>query len=143
MRVPASWLREYVPLDVPLERVAERIQVQFRAKLRLEDLAREAGVHPVHLSRTFARRVGTGLHDYIEGVRVRWVCSQMTDGEGDLAALAAEAGYADQSHMTRAFRRVTGMTPGDVRAAVRPNPSLQKHIVPGFSNGYGSLAHRF
>jgi len=122
-----------------LARVTERIQGGFRTRLRLEDLAREAGVHPVHLSRTFARRRGVGLHEYVEGIRVRWACDQMTKGDVDLATLAAEAGYADQSHMTRVFKRVTGMTPGEIRATVSKNPSMARHAVPGFAQGLGTL----
>ncbi|MEO8028573.1 MAG: AraC family transcriptional regulator [Bryobacteraceae bacterium] len=125
-----------------LSRVADRIHCEFRDKLRLEDLAREAGVHPVHLSRTFARRRGMGLHDYIEGVRVRWVCGEMAKHEVDLATLAADAGYADQSHMTRAFKRVTGMTPGEMRSAVRKSRSFEGHAVPGFQWNLGTLSHR-
>ncbi len=114
-----------------LARVTDRIHDQFREKLRLDDLAREVGVHPVHLSRTFSRRRGVGLHDYIEGVRMRWVCSEIGKTDADLATLAAEAGYADQSHMTRVFRRVTGMTPGEMRGALRRSPALAAHLVPG------------
>ncbi len=106
-----------------LARVADRIDTEFRGRLRLEDLAREGGVHPVHLSRTFRRRRGVGVHEYVEGVRVRWACGQLTKGGMDLATLAAEAGYADQSHMTRVFKRVTGMTPGEMRTSVAKSPS--------------------
>jgi AraC family transcriptional regulator len=134
LEAEATHLRELREDVTPrwLERVSDRIHAQFRDKLRLDDLAQEAGVHPVHLSRTFARRRGVGLHDYIERVRVRWVCGELSRGEGDLAALAAEAGYADQSHMTRAFKRVTGMTPGELRTVTSASRSLARHAVPGF-----------
>jgi AraC family transcriptional regulator len=63
----------------------------------------------------------TGLapHRYLLQVRVAHVKALLRDSDRDLALIAMDAGFFDQSHMTRVFRRLTGVTPGVFRAADR------------------------
>jgi AraC family transcriptional regulator len=81
-------------------------------------LAREAGVHPVHLARTFRRRHGMTMGTFALDRRLdrarRLLASPMA-----LVDIAAELGFADQSHFTRMFRRRAGVTPGKARALLR------------------------
>jgi AraC-like DNA-binding protein len=53
-------------------------------------------------------------------LKVRQALDRLADGQRDLAALAAEAGFADQAHLTRTVRRETGHTPGQLRALLAP-----------------------
>jgi AraC family transcriptional regulator len=98
-----------------LGRVMEKLRAECCQRLRLEELAREAGVHPVHLSRVFRKCTGRGIGEYVHRLRVRAACEQMLEAERPLAEISLAAGFADQSHFTRAFRRVTGTTPGAFR----------------------------
>jgi len=98
-------------------RVKERLHEEFRQNLRMGDLAQEAGIHPVHLARVFRTQERQTPGDYLRRVRVRVACDLLRDPEWPLAAIAAECGFADQSHFTRAFRRVAGTTPGQFRRA--------------------------
>lgn len=94
--------------------IAER----FREPLDLSYFAAEVGVHPTHLCRSFRRFRGHTVSDAILAARVQHVARLLTDSARPLAELAAQAGFADQSHMTRVFRRVTGYPPGDHRLRV-------------------------
>jgi AraC-like DNA-binding protein len=66
---------------------------------------------PCRLNRCFAREVGMPPHEYQTLLRVRAVKAAIAGGAG-LAEASAAAGFFDQSHMTRCFRKVVGMTPG-------------------------------
>jgi transcriptional regulator GlxA family with amidase domain len=51
------------------------------------------------------------LGSYVRGLRLDWVAASLLGSEEGLASLALAAGFADQSHLTRAFKRHTGLTP--------------------------------
>src|SRR5882757_6370832 len=94
-----------------LGRIIEKLAVEYTGRLTLDELSREAGVHPVHLSRVFRRRIGEGIGQHVHRLRVRAACEQMREPEASIAEISVALGFADQSHFTRAFRRVVGMTP--------------------------------
>ena len=100
--------------------VKERLHEGFREPLRMRDLAREAGVHPVHLARVFRRMENRTPGEYQQRLQVRAACELLRDLEWPLVVIAAECGFADQSHFTRIFRRMTGTTPAQFRRAVAP-----------------------
>jgi AraC family transcriptional regulator len=81
----------------------------------LRSLAREAGVHPVHFAATFRRSFGCSPGEYLRRRRLQVVRERLRDPELPLAQIAVDAGFADQSHLTRSFKRFTGMTPGQYR----------------------------
>jgi AraC family transcriptional regulator len=102
-----------------LEPVRERLHASLGARLTLADLADSAGVHPVHLARSFRERYGVSVGEYVRRLRLDWAAAELTTTDTPVAAVAAEAGFADQSHVTRAFKRHTGLTPGRYRRVVR------------------------
>jgi AraC family transcriptional regulator len=99
-------------------RVKERLHEEFRDRLRMRDLARDAGVHPVHLARVFRRIERRTPGEYQQRLQVRAACELLRDPEWPLAAIAAECGFADQSHFTRVFHRMAGTTPARFRQAL-------------------------
>lgn len=101
----ATWLRDV--RDLLHERVPEPPS--------LSDLADAVGVHPVHLARSFRREYGVPLCEYARRLRLEWVEAQLAVSDAPIAELAAASGFADQSHLTRAFRRHVGVTPGRYR----------------------------
>jgi AraC family transcriptional regulator len=94
-----------------LRPVLDRIHAEFRSSLRLVDLAGTAGVHPVHLARVFRRWHGTTVAAYVRRLRFEDSLHQLRSLDRPLAEIARAAGFADQSHFSRAFRRMTGSTP--------------------------------
>jgi len=101
-----------------LGRVRDEIASRFAEPLTHAALAANAGVHPVHLARSFRRYFGITVGEMIRQLRVEHAKSAIRGGR-PLAAAALEAGFADQSHLTRTFRAVTGLTPGAFRRANR------------------------
>jgi AraC family transcriptional regulator len=102
-RIP-KWLRNAEDL----------LRERFTRSIVLSAVAREVGVHPVHLARTFHRTFGQTMGDFIRMLRVDFACSRMRN-RASLASIALSAGFADQSHFCRTFKRVVGMTPSDYR----------------------------
>jgi len=102
-----------------LEPVRERLHVRLGERPTLDELAASAGVHPVYLARSFRERYGVSIGEYVRRVRLDWAAAQLAATETPLAVLAAEAGFADQSHFTRSFKRHAGLTPARYRRAVR------------------------
>ena len=91
------------------------LREDFRQPLELRRIAATIGVHPTHLCRAFRRFRGHTISDAVIGARVQYVARRLADADEPLAEIAADAGFTDQSHLTRTFKRVTGSPPGDHR----------------------------
>ncbi|MBV2152491.1 AraC family transcriptional regulator [Kitasatospora sp. SUK 42] len=80
---------------------------------RVDELARELGLTVRRLQRLFAEYVGASPKWVLRRARLHEAAERArTDGGLDLAALAAELGYADQAHLTRDFTAAVGVSPG-------------------------------
>jgi AraC family transcriptional regulator len=125
---PPSWLR----------RVREEVEVRFREPITLTALAVSAGVHPTHVARAFRRHYGMTLGEMIRLRRVEHSKALLRSGR-PLAEVAGETGFADQSHFTRTFHRLTGTTPAAYRRDVwrRDAGGVRKTIR--FSPMFGSV----
>jgi AraC-like DNA-binding protein len=84
----------------------------------LTDLAGELASSPHHLSRIFRRATGHTISAHRIRLRVRAALERLAGGDDDLARLAAELGFTDQSHLTRSVRAETRATPGALRSAL-------------------------
>jgi AraC family transcriptional regulator len=98
-----------------LQHAQEQLDAQLREPCSLRGLAKEAGVHPVHFAATFRRVHGCSVGEYQRRRRFQRARTQLADRELPLAQIAADAGFADQSHLTRTFKRLTGLTPSQYR----------------------------
>jgi len=115
------------PLGTPNRRVAARIREllhEATADLTADDLAAAAGCSRFAASRAFSRAYGLAPSDYQRQLRIRTARELLSDGVAPTRA-AAEAGFADQAHLTRWFRRYYGVTPGAYQAAVHPGPGAR------------------
>ncbi len=92
----------------------ECLDAKFREDIRLADLARQAGMSPFHLVRVFGRSTGLPPARYQLLRRVEYARSRLPGAES-LAEIALLAGFADQSHFTREFKRILGVPPGQYR----------------------------
>ncbi|GAA4224038.1 AraC-like DNA-binding protein [Sagittula marina] len=102
----------------PVARVLDMIGQNWAAPLSLSDFADEAGMSRYGFLRRFAREVGTTPHAYLTQHRVKRAREEIATGL-PIAEAALAAGFADQSHLTRAFARQFGLPPGRFRAATR------------------------
>lgn len=90
----------------------------FAGKPALATLAAEVGVHPVSLARAFRHRYGVSVGEHVRALRVAYARERIANG-AELSAIATEAGFADQSHFTRTFRKVLGVSPAEYRRRLR------------------------
>jgi AraC-like DNA-binding protein len=87
-------------------------------QVRLADIAHAAGLPPLRLFRAFERATGMTPHGYQRQARIRRAAVLIRLGHS-LCDAALTAGFSDQPHMTRSFRRTMGVTPGAYREAHR------------------------
>jgi transcriptional regulator of acetoin/glycerol metabolism/AraC-like DNA-binding protein len=102
-----------------LRRVREYIDVHLGDRTQLTELAAVAGVSVHHFAREFKRSTGATPHDYLMQKRVDRAREMLARTGWSLSEVAFAAGFSDQSHMARHFRRLVGMTPGQFRWSQR------------------------
>jgi AraC family transcriptional regulator len=83
--------------------------------LSIRSVAAIAGVHPIHLAREFRRSFGIAPTEFRRRMRIRRAGELLARPGEPLAAVALEAGFADQAHMNREMRRTAGVTPAGMR----------------------------
>lgn len=101
-------------------RLQAYIEANWCEALSLSGISAAIGLHPSYVARAFRRRHGCTIGDHVRRYRVAQVCRKLADTDEPLAGLAAQAGFYDQSHFGRCFKRQTGYTPAAFRARFRP-----------------------
>jgi AraC family transcriptional regulator len=115
---PRGWLR----------RAHEMIHESDGQPLTLSSIAREVGVHPAHLARTFRAQYGRTIGAYVRRLRIDRAAHQLSHEGGSIAEVGLRAGFFDQSHFSRVFREHTGLTPAAFRSAVRPHSRTRPQL---------------
>lgn len=108
-QAPPPWVRQ----------AREAVRENISEPTSLDALAQMVGVHPVSLAREFRRHYGCTVGEYVRQLRIDAACRALSDSETPLSTVATNAGFYDQSHFANTFRRYTGMTPTQFRAAER------------------------
>jgi AraC family transcriptional regulator len=117
-RHPPGWLVQ----------VKEALHAQFASPLCVplaesltpSVMAASVGVHPVHLARAFRQWYHCTPSDYIHHLRMDFAQRAMLESDAPLVDIALAAGFYDQSHFSRSFKRHTGLTPTQYRLVNRP-----------------------
>ena len=102
---PPRWLA--VARELLDDRCAEAISIA--------ELARAAGVHPVHLARVFRQHVGCSPSDYLRRRRLERAAVLLRETRRPQSDIALHCGFGDQSHFANAFKRFAGATPREYR----------------------------
>ncbi len=106
------------PRPLWVSRLEELLNYQFSETISLNDLSRELGIHPVHLSRSFSRYFRCTLGEYVRSVRIERSLQHISRRQSSLTEIAAACGFADQSHFIRSFKRTIGLTPSAYRKLI-------------------------
>lgn len=94
-----------------VKRVREFLETCYMDNPSLDQLAQIAHLSPYHLVRVFRQETGLPPHTYLTQVRI-WHAKQQLQAGEPIAEVAAATGFSDQSHLTKRFKRIVGVTPG-------------------------------
>jgi AraC family transcriptional regulator len=107
-----------------VRRLDEWIQLHLDHDISLSQLAELVGFSPAHFVRLFRNTVGYAPYRHVLISRLARARKQLLTSDLPIAAIAIEAGFSSQSHLTTAFRQVYGVTPAQVRRGNRDLPAL-------------------
>ena len=108
-RQPQHWLSQ----------AREPIKSRFLERLTLGDIARTVGVHPVTLAREFRHHFGCTVGEMVRRERIAFACRELLKPQASLADIAMAAGFYDQSHFAKTFKKLIGMNPAEYRVSYR------------------------
>lgn len=108
------------------KRALEYIEDNLGSKMALRDMAKFVALSPSHFSRAFKRSLGSSPMAYVAARRVERAKLMVTSTRERLMDIALTCGFSDQSHLTRSFRRVVGMSPGRWRRGSTHTGSLSR-----------------
>jgi AraC-like DNA-binding protein len=97
-----------------VQAVRDYVHAHFRRPLTLETLGEVADLNPYYLSRVFRAETGLPPYQYVTQLRVQAAAKRLARGD-DIATVAFDTGFADQPHLTRHFKHIMGVTPGQYR----------------------------
>jgi transcriptional regulator GlxA family with amidase domain len=98
-------------------RVEELIAANLREDVSLSRLADECGLSVRHFSRAFKQSTGMTPHQRLLHHRVARAKSLLSSEKLSMTEVALSCGFADQSHLTRVFKKIVGCTPGEWRGS--------------------------
>lgn len=98
-----------------LRRVIDLVEAAPGQGWSIPALAREAGLGPQTFARSFQKRFGTTVHQYVLGRRLDLAKRLLAATDLAIVEVALQAGFASQSHLSTAFKRLTGLTPSAYR----------------------------
>ena len=105
-RVPPAWL----------QKVRERLHDDLERPTSISALAAAFGVERTRLIRAFRRHYQTTPAAYLRRLRVEHAARLLAEGREPISMIALAAGFVDQSHLNRVFKREMGCTPASFRA---------------------------
>jgi AraC family transcriptional regulator len=109
-RRPPQWLKQ----------IKDYLHAHFSESPDLPTLSAIADVHPGHLVREFRKFYRCTIGEYIRRLRIEQACREMSLPDSSLAQIALSAGFSDQSHFSRIFKRQMGISPAEYRAIFQP-----------------------
>ena len=102
-----------------LSTVLELLHEKFNEPLKLSDVAREVGYHPIHVTRVFRRYYGVSMGDFIRQLRIDFARERLQSSDTPLVDIALSAGFPSQAYFSTTFKQETGITPGQYRHTCR------------------------
>ena len=109
-RQPPRWLAQ----------ARELVKRRYLEHLTLSDIAGSVNVHPVTLAREFRRHYHCTVGEMVRRARIGFACRQLLKPEESIADVAVSAGFYDQSHFAKTFKKQTGLTPAQYRLNYSP-----------------------
>jgi AraC family transcriptional regulator len=105
-----------------IRRVCDYIHAHLNSDMEVADLARQVNLSAHHFSMLFKQAIGVPPHQYVLHRRIDEAQRQLAAGRMTLSEVALSLGFSDQSHFSRAFRKITGTTPTRYAGRWRASP---------------------
>ena len=102
-----------------LKKAKDLLHERFHEPLTLVDVADFVDVHPVSLARAFRRTYHCTVGEYVRKLRIECACQKLLTSDAPMVEIAFSAGFSEQSHFCRTFKRLTGLTPSEYRSNSR------------------------
>jgi len=124
LEILAALSRARSPVSSPrvprwLTQAKDLLHAQFAKTTTHDHLANAVGVHPVHLASEFRKQFKCTIGEYVRRLRVEHASRELASSKASLVEIALSSGFADQSHFSKVFKRLAGMTPSQFRASLR------------------------
>jgi AraC family transcriptional regulator len=94
-----------------LRQTIEYIEANLTADLRLEEMAENVRMSPYTFGRLFRQTTGLTPHQYLLRARIKEAKRLLREGKSPIVDISLQLGFSDQSHFTRVFHKITGITP--------------------------------
>jgi AraC family transcriptional regulator len=102
-----------------LKLAKNQLEETFAEGVRLNQLAKDAEVHPVYFARKFQQFFGSTVGGYVRQLQFHKTHAMLISGKFNLAQIAVEVGFSDQAHLTRTFASEFGITPANFRKLLK------------------------
>jgi AraC-like DNA-binding protein len=138
------WPGETTELEPRVAQIRNLLREKFTKHVQVPQLARLTSLTPSHFTRVFNRTVGVPPHSYVTLVRVRHAENLLRSGV-PIVEVADRAGFCDQSHLNRCFRRLLGFTPGQYLKVnfFRVRPAITEERVKAYRLRSGEKLWRY
>lgn len=104
-----------------LDRAKEIVHDRFAERLTIAEIADSVGVHPVYLAQLFRQHFRCTIGEYLRQLRIEFACRKIATSDASLVEVSLTAGFSNQAHFSRVFKRLTNMTPTEYRIRFRPS----------------------
>jgi AraC-like DNA-binding protein len=122
-QLPPSAKGWFAALNDPIVgRVLQVVHADPARRWTVDDLAHEAAASRTVLAERFNAVLGQAPIEYVTGWRMQLAAERIRNSNDSLAAIAADIGYESEAAFNRAFKRVTGVTPGRWRDGITAGP---------------------
>jgi AraC family transcriptional regulator len=115
-----DWLKDtsvFVPLI--MRQIVERVDGNLGVRASLDEISGGFGLSPSHFARKFQYSTGLSLNRFMNQRRIGLSLTLLKTGRASLAQMSLDLGFSSQSHFTRSFSSLTGLTPHQFRRAHR------------------------
>ena len=112
-----------------LAKARDLLHDSFCQNLTLKEVAENVSIHPVYLATCFRRHYGCSIGEYVRKLRIDFACAQIRESNRPLTEIGVSAGFCDQSHFSRSFKDLIGMSPSEYRLTFRTNLNLEQESL--------------